>query len=746
MLLKRLTALVTALMMVAASACGETLEERIARLEWQSNRSEAVHGQSERRQRLDLEGFEPLLENDAMTVYFRSETCGIRVENRQTGYIWGGLAADKPDNMNKKWSAVGNSLAWLTYYTLEGAEKTTAITPGTHQVTCTRISAQEAVLHLDFTDIGLTFDLVLALNPEGFSITLPDASISETGENRLGWVCLNPFFGTVPLTEALEGYMLLPDGCGALMRFNQDGAPAGSFEKRIYGRDYASDLLYSLSDISANRPNAFATEEEQLLMPVYGMVHGEDCDAYLARVTEGAAYASICAVPGGVVTDYAYICAKFVYRQKFSQPVSRSGAGIQVVQSQRNSFDAQVRWTLLGDKDANYSGMARTYREQLLTEGLLAPSQPVAEDIPLQVDFLMSGIEQGFLFNQTYTFSTLEDIVACLQQLDAPVALTLLGWQCGGIDGNRLSDVSLPGKLGGTKTDTALEQLKALCRSVCLGADPVWGYETQLDRNSEAIQTLSQTVAEVTVDSSGEWLGKQLLVRPGLASERVQALARNATPVDGLLLQSFSHDLYADQNRTSSITRDQAIELAQDALRSAGEEGLLMLAQPNDYAFAYMDAFTDTPVFNSQLLYETDTVPFLQLVLRGSVPLFAPYANECFYSDRDVLRMIDYGVYPSFLFTGSNNALMRHTTQADLTSTCYTDWMESAREIYARVNAVLGPVSGCAMLRREVLPSGVSLSYYENGLVVAVNHLSSPARALGKVIAAQSACVIEVQQ
>lgn len=745
---KRIVAVLLACAVLAvSSACAETLEERVARLEWQSNRSERSWQQGERQERLDLEGFELLLENEALAVYYREQTAGIRVKNKQTGYVWGGLEADKPDSMNKKWSAVGNSLAWMTYYTTDGMEKSTAVMPAAHQVTVALNDGDEATFHLDFADVGIAFDLVLTLKADGFTLTLPDTSIHEASDNRLGWVCINPFFGTVSLRDTVEGYMLLPDGCGALMRFDRHNPAAGSYEKRIYGQDYASDLLYSLSDIASRRPNAFATAEEQLLMPVFGMVHGEGCDAYLARVTSGGEYGSICAVPGGVVTDYAYLCAKFLYRQKFSQPVSRSGAGIQVVQGERNVFDAQVQWTLLGDENADYSGMARAYRRQLLEEGKLTESQPAAGEIPMQVDFLMNGVEQGFMFHRTFAFSTMEDVKDCLAQLQAPVVLTLTGWQQGGMDGNRLANASIPAQMGGEGWKTAMEDLHGLCKTVCLAVNPMWGNEKQLDKNSEAIQTLSQTTAALTTTGGGAWLGKRYLLRPSLAADHIQALAKQMTgaSADGLLLSGMGHDLYADQNRGTLTTRTEALQLTSQALEVASEQGLLMLSQPNEYAFSAMDAFADTPMFNSQFLYETDTVPFLQLVLRGSVPLFAPYANECFYSRQDILRMIDYGVCPSFLFTGVGNALMRHTTQADLTSTCYTDWVETACDIYAQVNAALAPVQGCAMLRHEMLPCGVSLSYYENGLIVAVNHLSQPATVLGEEIAALSACVMEVQ-
>ena len=53
----------------------------------------------------------------------------------------------------------------------------------------------------------------------------------------------------------------------------------------------------------------------------------------------------------------------------------------------------------------------------------------------------------------------------------------------------------------------------------------------------------------------------------------------------------------------------------------------LNLVAPNKYLWKYTDRYLQSPVGTSQYVYETDTVPFLQMVLNGTMEVYAPYAN-----------------------------------------------------------------------------------------------------------------------
>ena len=74
-----------------------------------------------------------------------------------------------------------------------------------------------------------------------------------------------------------------------------------------------------------------------------------------------------------------------------------------------------------------------------------------------------------------------------------------------------------------------------------------------------------------------------------------------------------------------------------------------VLENPNQYLWNDTSEYINMPLQNSQYMYETDSVPFLQIVLKGSIDYYSPYVIEGFYNQRNKLMMIEYGAYPFFI-------------------------------------------------------------------------------------------------
>ena len=116
-------------------------------------------------------------------------------------------------------------------------------------------------------------------------------------------------------------------------------------------------------------------------------------------------------------------------------------------------------------------------------------------------------------------------------------------------------------------------------------------------------------------------------------------------------------------------------------------------------------------------MYETDSVPFLQLVLSGNMTMIAPYANHGFYSKIDLLKSIEYNVYPSYLLTEADNLDLVKTTLADESSTKFSNWEATIRASYGFVTDVLKQVEGQRMLNHIRVNDTVFAVTYENGTV-----------------------------
>lgn len=289
--------------------------------EFGSNRYTQALSQAGPLEGYDLEGYTLLLENDTLALYWRREVGGLRVEDKRSGYVWGTMAEDKPENLNQRWSAIANSMAVIDVFDGDGKGYKAGIAG--EEMQCEVYGSQvEVQAWLSAWQIGFTFQIELADNALTFS--MEDESIVEEGDFRIANLTFIPFFGAVD-GNSLPGYVFVPDGCGALIRFLSPRNYLTGYEKRIYGSDLGIDAINSSYTGAADT----AALEQSASLPLFGITHGQGQNAYLAVADSGEEYGTIVADPAGLICDYTRAHIRFVYRQMYEQPVSRVGVGIQ---------------------------------------------------------------------------------------------------------------------------------------------------------------------------------------------------------------------------------------------------------------------------------------------------------------------------------------------------------------------------------------------------------------------------------
>ncbi|HOP25404.1 MAG TPA: DUF5696 domain-containing protein, partial [Defluviitoga sp.] len=184
-----------------------TLEEEIILLERNeisnigSNRyTKPEKGQVVVINRMDLDDYEKILEDDYIEVYYWDKNASIRVLNKVNGYIWGGLPSEKPSDMNVTWSGIGNSLVSIDYYDQAGIERKTSIAANNVKREYV-VNGNTIFFSVNFTQLGISFDFSVELNDGSLIFRLDSDSIQETGKYMLGSVYFVPFFGSVRADE-----------------------------------------------------------------------------------------------------------------------------------------------------------------------------------------------------------------------------------------------------------------------------------------------------------------------------------------------------------------------------------------------------------------------------------------------------------------------------------------------------------------------------------------------------------------
>ena len=89
-----------------------------------------------------------------------------------------------------------------------------------------------------------TFEIAVeySLNNDGLVARILRESIVESEFGELVYIDFLPYFGTISTED--EGYILIPDGSGAIMNFNNEKSYHDVYSKRIYGFDYGRLRLF----------------------------------------------------------------------------------------------------------------------------------------------------------------------------------------------------------------------------------------------------------------------------------------------------------------------------------------------------------------------------------------------------------------------------------------------------------------------------------------------------------------------
>ena len=689
--------------------------------------------------RLNVEGFELKMENDSFEIWFSEETFGVRIKDKKNGYIWGALEEKEPEDMNETWSAMANSLCTIEYFNELYAEKRISISDDSVDKNIVW-SKSKLECEAHFTEQGISFVFVLELLSDGIRAGIKEKTLEEKDECSIKSLYIMPFLGCCR-EDLIDGYMFVPDGPGALIRYEKPGNYVSGFEGKVYGLDMGIDSLTVASDLQASRTNDYLVDTPQVTFPVFGIVHGVRQNAVMGIIESGEEYASILANVAGTQTNYYWTTARFDYRQLYVHATGSDGQGVYRAQDDPDDFNPSVKYVFLTGESADYSGMAVNYREYLKSLEILG-NERVDTEMPLRLDVVGAEIKEGILFNVTEKFTAVSEAEEFVRYLEdkgiTNLSMVYEGWQKGGINGSRYGSTSFEKKIGSENDFLKLRELVTdKGGRLYLQCNPVTANKDQINPKKSAAVTKSNSLAKFIRPNTSVMYYESYLLKPSSVIETIKKYCSDLNGFSLSFLQLGSR-LYADYTRASEVTRKEAEDMI---VKAAAECDNLALSQVNSYLWKYTDEYFDIPTVSSQYLFETDTVPFLQIVLKGSMDYYAPYANQGFYSQTSILKMIEYGCYPSFMVTYSDNYSLTDTPLADYFSLNFYDWSETVTDVYEQVSQVLEKTEGKYIENHRMIAPGVARISYTGGTAVYVNYNNRQYVADGVTVPAQGTAV-----
>lgn len=574
--------------------------------------------------------------------------------------------------------------------------------------------------------------LLVQLEGDSLVVTVPAGELEESEGYRIRTINLLSFFGAAGMDE--QGYMLVPDGSGSLIYLNNGKTNQEVYAQRIYGEDENDNRRRRGQVAQAAR------------LPVFGLKSGGE--AWYAAITKGDGIAAVNADVSGRNNSYNQVYAGFALRGEDTLELYKGDRveDIQLLSDQLYKGDLQIRYQFLSGTDADYSGMAKDYRETLERQGDLTPLTEQA-DLPFYVSVLGAVDKRKTFLGVPYqgivpltTFEQAGEMADRLRQDGVSnVHMRYLGWFNDGLNHEIPSSVKVEHKLGSVsdlrKLSGKLEQSGGK-----LYPDVAFQHVFQKDGPfapaSDAARFITREEAARTpynraFHSMDTMLGTYYLLSPAKLPHYVDKFMNSYAKVNnsGLALRDLGDKLHADYRVNRVIFRESAKSIVEEQLdKLSGRYDDLMITGGNAYALKYADHLINAPLGASGFAIADEEVPFFQMVLHGYLDYAGEPVNLSEEQDAEyqLLKSIELGAAPHFLWTNESSSKLKFTPYDTMYSTEYSAWYDTAVEMYRQAGDVLSELRTVKMERHIRHGKDVAEVRYENGVTLYVNYSDQP--------------------
>ncbi|MGO4547919.1 DUF5696 domain-containing protein [Paenibacillus sp. 2TAB23] len=686
-------------------------------------------------------GFEQVADSGALKLLVDKTTAHFQVVDKTTGKLW----RSYPDPAYWQEETVPNT--WKNNLTSPlMVEFVNAKNYKSSSVTAGLIENQGYLENYQPVDDGFNVTFVLPkvefkipievrLRENYVETRIVDSGIVEGALSLLN-IKLYPLFGAQP-SVGQDGYILLPDGSGSLIRFAADRTMQQlTYNESVYGQD--------LSYYNEN------TGRQRIAMPVYGIKSGDQ--GFLAIISEGEPFANVYAAPSGAVGRSNWATTEWQYRKRFFQSVSKStGEGFYTYSGEKFLTDARAtRYYPLIAEESDYAGMAKVYRDYLIHEQGVKPLETVEKDVPLFVDIVGADIEKGLFADSYLKATTTSEAERLIRELYNQgihrMQVHFSGWQQDGFSthgGYFPVDKRLGGN-DGMKTFIAFAHsldipvyLTAKYTLNTNGDDRFWW-------RRDGLRNLAGTVLE---EQKNDGQDAASFVSPRFYEKVVTSDLQNykSLGADGIYFEDgIGQQVNTDFNGRYKASRSDVVGIQSRILeQSKTELGSAAANNVNFYALDQIDHVHRLTDDYSYDVFISEAIPFAQIVLHGLRTYTLDWSNLRDEFGDELLRSIEYGAYPAYVLSSDKSDNLKRSYSLWYYSLNYKEWQGDIREEYARSNEALAPVQQQYITGHRTIAPNVKETTYGNDYRIVVNYNDTDYNKDGIFVPAKDFAVIK---
>ncbi|MBR1421818.1 MAG: hypothetical protein IJ571_00025 [Ruminococcus sp.] len=552
-----------------------------------------------------------------------------------------------------------------------------------------------------------------------------------------------PYFAAADSTQ--EGYMIVPDGTGAVINYNNGKANYQDYVQQVYGRDYTT--------VPLNAPRV----TQQAYMPVMATVTGNKGVVMVATDGDANVYAhaQVCGQE-----KQAYNNCYFEFEVKSTDTFFMSGdSSTRLTVFEKGDIKTDrfgVRYFPIngGSNDVNYADCAEVYRNYLINDkGLEAKATANNNDLYLD---LYGGVMKdtsilGIPFNLKTEITGFDQAKEILNQFrdDGVASMTVNynDWTNDSIKKKISTEADPSGTLGGSgdwedllKLDDNIKIVPSMNNFTMSSGS--WGYMTLTSTAIRVSNAYSRQSSYSPAFGVAEKGVSPALLTPNkystVFSEMLESYADEK--LDAVGFGFYSTRLVSDFSKSDSSSRSNTMKILTDGYQKAKDQlGTVYASGANAYLLPYVNNVSNIPVYSSSFNVTDYDIPFYQMVIHGYLDYSSTPVNKSSNTDEVFLLSLASGSQIHYDLTYVDADTLQDTDYDELYYTHYSGWMDMAAKQYKAAQEILAGVSDYTITKYERSDDGkkFTTTYSKDGqpdVVVKVDTDLLEAEVDGKII------------
>ena len=569
--------------------------------------------------------------------------------------------------------------------------------------------------------------IIYKLDGPDFVVSVPLDEIEYRPQFPVLNVSVLPFFGAGGTED--NGYMVVPDGPGAIMNFNNGKQNQTAFISAMYNYDYGLKRDAIL-------------DENFSYFPVFGI--NKNDHSFICVLEDKAENSTIIADVSGRFNSYNYVYPRYTVINW--DDVDISTARIVAKVFERRELYGTISQRYIFTDSVEYADMAVSYRSYLMKEHPWL-SKHHEDGLPMALG-LLGAVDRtvnlmGLPLVESYALTTYRQAADLIDiYTDAGVGnlrVNMKGWFNGGIAHDAPVNINLISAMGGKKGFEALiETAEKRGAGLFFEADFTFIYNVKAFNgfrvNRDSAKRLSREVVEMTPYSfvyfgpAAYRTGNQgtfNLANPAFTERAIEGFSRKLFNMGGgnITFSCIGRFINSDFNVRSMTPKNEAAAIHQNIMQNLRDEGSqIIIYGGNSYAAVYADFILDMPLRANNYTILDASIPFYQIAIHGLIPYTGTPINLAPDYRSAVLSSIETGAGLQYLFMNASGEELQDTWYTLYYASDINRWGSRPIDLYIELNNDLGHTVNQFITGHKQLAGNVYQTTYEDGTRVLVNY------------------------